>query len=275
MKLAIAYDGTEKTGKNRFRLTNKVACANFETITKFHLRKEGVIAARYNIDEVEVRVLNGDGAAWIKHKKHTDTIYQLDTFHRNRAILRAVQGERHRRELFKTLYEGDIEYLLLCIDTLIGMEQDATREEALKELYIYFDNNKEGLVPWQERVEAPAPPVGKEYRNTGAMESNVFSIIGNRMKGRRRCFSIKGGNNLARLLCLNATGELHSVVSVIAKLLPEKYEEEVITTMSAAKVKESIGSGFDGFKSFVVPSSQKWLKDLVKIRPLGLSGGSI
>lgn len=33
------------------------------------------------------------------------------------------------------------------------------------------------------------------------MESNVFTLIGNRMKGRRACWSIDGANNLAVLLC--------------------------------------------------------------------------
>lgn len=41
MKLAIAYDGAEKTGKNRYELHGKVACANFETVGKFQQRKEG------------------------------------------------------------------------------------------------------------------------------------------------------------------------------------------------------------------------------------------
>ena len=49
MKLAIAYDG-KKTGTNRYELTNKVACASFER-DKFYRRKEGVIAAHYNVDE--------------------------------------------------------------------------------------------------------------------------------------------------------------------------------------------------------------------------------
>lgn len=33
------------------------------------------------------------------------------------------------------------------------------------------------------------------------MEGNVFTIIGIRMKGRRACWSIDGGNRIATLLC--------------------------------------------------------------------------
>jgi len=56
MKLAIAYDGAKQTGKKRYELTNKVACANFEGVDKFYRRKEGVIAANYNVDEIVTRV---------------------------------------------------------------------------------------------------------------------------------------------------------------------------------------------------------------------------
>ena len=53
MKLAIAYDGAKKVGKNRYSLTNKVACANFESVSAFKARTEGVIASAYNVDEIE------------------------------------------------------------------------------------------------------------------------------------------------------------------------------------------------------------------------------
>jgi hypothetical protein len=66
MKVAIAYDGARKISKNRYELTGKVACANFETVSKFVCRKEGKIAETYCVDEIKTRILNGDGAQWIK-----------------------------------------------------------------------------------------------------------------------------------------------------------------------------------------------------------------
>jgi hypothetical protein len=62
MKVAIAYTGARKTGEKRYNLVGKVACANFEGIDKFFPRKEGVIADEYAVDEIKVRILNGDGA---------------------------------------------------------------------------------------------------------------------------------------------------------------------------------------------------------------------
>jgi hypothetical protein len=65
MELAIAYNGSKKTGKNRYGMTSKLACANFEGAVKFEKCKEGAIAQTYNVDEIELFLLNGDGVAWI------------------------------------------------------------------------------------------------------------------------------------------------------------------------------------------------------------------
>ena len=266
MKLAIAYDGWVKTGKNRYSLTNKVACASFESIGKFRKRKEGVIASAYAIDEINVRVLNGDGANWIK-KADFDTIYQLDPFHRNRAILHSAPDENSRDEMLKLLRSKRIDELLAYIDALANSVDDKEVEAKLRDLHMYFANNSEGLVAYNQRgLEIPKPPDHKEYRRLGAMESNVFTIIGNRMKGRRACWSINGGNNLARLLCLKYTGKLHKTISSLSSQMPEKYAKEVVT-LSSIKVGSSVGKGWNGFNKSTILSSQKQLKDFGTIKP--------
>lgn len=146
--------------------------------------------------------------------------------------------------------------------------EDETSELALRELYAYFSNNKDGLIGYNQRgLDLPQPPEGKEYRHMGAMESNIFSIIGNRMKGRRRCWSVAGGNNLARLLCLKVTGKLHDAVRTCTSVMPEKYADEVITIFSSAKTQKSVGKGWDGFDKAMIPSSQKWIKSIAAIKP--------
>ena len=269
MKLAIAYDGAKKTGTNRYELTNKVACASFESVDKFYRRKEGVIAAHYNVDEVELRILNGDGANWIKRSVTDETIhYQLDPFHRNRAIFRAAPDENARKTMLKLLYRNGIEDLLSYIDALANSMEDEAAELALRELYTYFSNNKEGLIGYDQRgLDLPQPSEGKVYRHMGAMESNIFSIISNRMKGRRRCWSVAGGDNLARLLCLKVTGKLHDTVRTFTSIMPEKYADKVITTLSSAKIQKSVGKGWNGFDKAMIPSSQKWLKNITAIKP--------
>jgi len=257
--------------KKRYELTNKVACANFESTGKFQKRKEGVIAQRFNTDEINIRIVNGDGASWIKSAATDDAAhFQLDPFHRNRAIVRAASDENARKTMLKLLYSKQIDELLTYIDALANSVEDENRETTLRELHTYFSNNVEGLISYKQRgLDLPAAPEGKEYRSMGAMESNVFSIIGNRMKGRRRCWSVDGGNNLARLLCLKATKKLAETLQNLTSVaLPEKYAEEIITSFSSSKIAKTVGKGYAGTHKAAAPatSDYKWLRNIGALR---------
>ena len=271
MKVAIAYDGAEKKGKSRYILTNKVASASFEEVADFARRKEGVIAGVYNVDEIEMRFLNGDGASWIKHGLVDETVhFQLDTFHRNEAVATYVGDPEARKRIMKLLYSKDIDLLLHVIEVEAASTEDEKQRENYMKLHVYFKNNKDGLVSYQRRgLDIPEPPEGKVYRRMGAMESNIFTIIGNRMKGGRASWSIDGGGNLARLLCLKYTGRLRGILdSLSAIVLPERYAEEITIPMSAAKTPQYEGKGYNGFHQAMIPSTQKWLKEIAAIRPV-------
>ena len=273
MKIAIAYDGTEKKGKKRYELTTKVACANFEDIDEFVKRKEGAIGSVYAIDEIEIRFLGGDGAGWVRRSQTDETVhFQLDQFHRNKAVTKLVASPDAKKAILKLLYakEMDVDLLLHVIETEALSTDDEKERDNYMELHTYFQNNRDGLVPYQRRgLDIPAPPEGKSYRGMGAMESNVFTIIGNRMKGGRCLWSISGGNNLARLLCLYHTKRLSAVIDGIGNhVLPERYEKEVAVKTSAANVPQREGKGYDGFHHYNVPSAQKGLKDIARIKPV-------
>jgi len=273
MKVAIAYDGAVKKGKNRHELTNKVACANFESAADFVKRKDGVIAGAYNVDEIEVRFLNGDGASWIKQSKTGENVHiQLDQFHRNKAITKNVSNPEVRETITDLLYAKEIDLMLHVIEVEALSSNDEDEREKYMALHTYFNNNKEGLVPVNRRgLIIPAPSEDKEYRSMGCMESNIYTIIGNRMKGGRACWSIKGGNNLARLLCLKHTHRLSDTLESLSScVLPERYAEETVikNNFSAAKVPPHEGKGYNGFKQTLIPSNQKWLKDIAALKPL-------
>ena len=269
MKVAIAYDGAEKTGKNRYALTNKVACASFEGAAEFVERKEGAIAGTYNVDEIEMRVLGGDGAGWIKQSQTDETVhFQLDAYHRNEAVMRYVSDPATRGTILKLLYAKDVELLMHVIDAEILSAGDEDARENYRKLRTYFKSNEDGLVPYNRRgLDLPAPPEGKVYRRLGAMESNVFTLIGNRMKDNRCLWSVKGAQNLARFLCLHHTKRLGKHLEGLgAAVLPERYEEEVTVRMSAAKAPTHDGKGYDGYHQISVPASMKWLKDIARIK---------
>ena len=271
MKITIAYTGAVKTGGNRYNLAGKVACANFEGIDSFFDRKEGIIAEMYDMDEIETRILNGDGANWIKRSVTDDSVhYQLDPFHRNKAITQYVSDPEARKLIFKLLYSKQIVLLLEVIDAYSNSTGDEKERESYLRLLKYFQNNRDGLISYKRRgLPLPTPPDGVEYRGCGAMESNVYSIIGRRMKRRRANWSIRGGNNLARLLTLKSTGKLAETLANLASdVLPERYAEEVETILSAAKVPQRVGKGYNGFAHASIPPSQKWMKDLLAPKPV-------
>lgn len=271
MKLAIAYDGAKKAGKNRYRLQNKTACANFEDAKAFYYRKEGAIADCYDIDRVEKRILNGDGASWIRAiAEYEGAYYQLDTFHRNKAVIRAVRYPQARKAIFKLLYSRKIPEVLDYIKTLANSVEDEDERTNLLKLHQYYTNNQKGLIGYHRRgLDLPAAPEGLEYRRLGAMESNVFSLVGSRMKRRRAAWSIRGGNNLARLLCQKATGKLGDrLCSVIGAALPPEYGEESEREITANYINLRAGKGFNGFHHFAATGQHTWLKDLMKMEPL-------
>jgi hypothetical protein len=268
MKVAIAYAGWKNTGKNRYELSTKVAAANFETIEKFCRRKEGVIAATFNVDEIELRILNGDGAEWIKRSITDDSVkYQLDVFHRNKAIREYVSDAEMREQIFEFLYSKEIDKLLEYIEALTNSVEDEKQKENLGKLLRYFTNNKTALVSYKDRgIELPEAPEGLEYHNLGTMESNIFTIIGNRMKGRRACWSINGGNNLARLLTLKASRKLNETISnLTSAILGEKYSYEIQTPLTAAKSPSTIGSGYNGYTSAPIPQLE-WGKKIFGLK---------
>jgi len=271
MKLCIAYDGAKQTGKNQYELTNKVACAGFASAREFRRRKEGQIASVYDVDEVELRVLGGDGAGWIKQSVSDETVhFQLDEFHRNRAVLRLVSDLDARKNILNLLHSKKIDLLLTVIEAYSDSTMDESERENYLQLYSYFSSNKDGLIPYHRRgFSLPKPPDGKVYRRLGAMESNIFTIIGNRMKGRRACWSIAGGDNLARILCRKHTGRLSDALENLDKsALPERYAAEVQIALSASRVPKRVGVGYNGFQRADTLPSQKWLRDFLSYEPL-------
>ena len=272
MKVAIAYDGARKINKKRYELTGKVACANFESVSKFVRRKEGKIAETYCTDDIKTRILNGDGAQWIKQSIIDEAVvFQLDVFHRNKAIRQYVRNPEMQKKIFKLLYTKQIDYMLDFIEALSNSVEDEAEAEGLHALHAYFTNNKDGLVGYhRRRLKLPEPPEGKVYRRLGAMESNVFTIIGNRMKGGRACWSIDGGNNLARLLTLKHTKKLHETMDSLTDwVLPAKYAEEVTVKMSAKQTPVREGKGYDGRRAGTFPATTQFksMRAIGRINP--------
>lgn len=247
LKVAVAYDGWELESKNRYKLRNKIAVAGFDNSREFQKRKEGAIASVFNTDEVEMRILNGDGGGWIKGGLMDETVhFQLDPFHLNRDIIRKVRDKDQRRKIMSLLKEKKVDTVLDYLKELSEKAVDVKESERLTELYTYLFNNKEGLIPYQQRgLNIPAPPTGVIYRNLGTMEHHICDIIAQRMKNRKVSWSKSGAEKLSKILTLKATKRLSEKITGISTIiLPETYVQEVQEILSAAKAPKKDGRGY-------------------------------
>ena len=280
MKVGIAYDGVlwkEKNGiVKRRELDEKVAFASFEPAKEFEKHKRGVMSCHYDLDSVELVVKNGDGANWIQKSTETNTITVLDEFHRNKKLTECVWDKEFAQLLRKQLFDKNISGLLACLEaqiTTLSVVPERTEEvEKLKELQRYYTENKESLLGYYDRG-ITIPPTRKpgiiHHARLGSMESNVFTLIGNRMKGRRHCWSIAGANNLGLLLCEYHTtglGRLHTPLPDH----PVKDEPWVDTgrPLSHREAMEKVGTGYEYYRRTELSASCPFLRVVVRNIPL-------
>jgi len=90
-----------------------------------------------------------------------------------------------------------------------------------------------------EERDMPEAPEGLTYRHSGTAEHNICDVLAQRMKGRKMSWSIKGVNNLSKILAEKFSGRLYSTINeVLGGIVPdEKLEEiaEVVTLTAAIK----------------------------------------
>jgi hypothetical protein len=249
MKIAMFYEGWQQVGKDRYELVNKNVVCGFDSVRDFADKKEAKISSIYNTDEINMRIFNSDGAAWIKKLHIDDTVhFQLDRFHVKQAILRATRDERIQKNITELYENQQIDEMLVLIDAYANSVDDEKQEGKLRQLYTYLSENKDGLIPYQKQtLELPTPPQGLEYRCMGTCEHNVDLVIAKRMKHRGASWSIDGAENLGKLLALKASKKLSETLEQIAKVvLSEAVTDDIITVLSASKTAKTEGKGYGG-----------------------------
>ena len=241
LKIATGYAGWKETSKGRYETVEKVAYAGFDTPNEFYSKWEAVLSSRYNTDEIEVRILNGDGATWIRGTDE-DVITQLDPFHRSRAIIRGISSKEERNKVFELIRSKNVEELLKYLDTLHKAALEGKEAKKIRELLDYFTNNKDSLLTWEERgVKLPAPPEGIVYRRLGTQEHSNCDIITQRMKHRKASWSIQGGGNMAKLLAYRATNGLSEILAPVRT--SDFLSREIRKPLSAAAAPKYDGKG--------------------------------
>ena len=250
MKVATIYEGWEKDDRTGSRLCGKKVLAGMEKSNEFHEKREAQIRSIYNADEIEYRILNGDGGSWIKDPYEPETIFQLDRFHIRQEIKRKLNRDMEAMKAVEELLEAEkvdemLEYIQMYADSVDTDDEKDSRGKKARELYQYLNNNKEGLVPYQKRgIQLPEPPEGMRYGNMGVQENQNCTVITRRMKGNRKRWSVNGANNMAKLLYRKENKELMQTIKRYAEpMIFNVRMMEIITTLSAAKAPKKAGKG--------------------------------
>lgn len=238
IKLAISYTGwaLRPGSKKEHVVVDKTVCASFNNSKHFKNLTEATLAEKYNMDEIKTRILNGDGAKWIKSTcEDQDIHFQLDPFHIGQAIMRKVSDKKAQKQLLKMFRDGNIDEGLETIMNMMILNcDDEAALKKLADLYDYLVNNREGLVPYKSRsnIILPTPPEGIEYRQLGTMEHNICDVLAQRMKGRKMSWSINGADNLSKILAEKFSSRLFDTVDKIYRnIIPNEVIDNIITKL--------------------------------------------
>ena len=239
LKIGIAYEGwaPRYPSSKEYKTVGKMVYAGYLKPDEFQALREAKVAAKYNVDEIKYRILNGDGASWIRHAHDPETgIFQLDPYHLSQSIVRNVFDKRARHHIQRWLKTGQFDKAYDKIEEL-RYECDGLVSEIkkLNNLETYIRNNEDGIISYRDKkeIDIPTPPLGLEYRNLGTMEKNV-DLFAKRMKG-AKSWSEEGASNLARIMALkmsgNFKGEIAALVSGnLSETLTERFEETITNT---------------------------------------------
>ena len=250
MKVFTMYEGwdaeAEKAGRST--LAEKSMLAGMEDSQTFHKKREAFIRERYDADEIQQRILNGDGGSWIKEDYDPDTIFQLDRYHIYQEILRKIKDKKAQQDIRELLDEGKIPELLAYIqvyaDSVESDDPKDKKSDNARKLYTYLKNNEHGLLPYHKQgKKIPEPQEGMIYKEMGVQENQNCTLITMRMKHRRMRWG-RGANNLARVMYRKENRELIETIDRYSDgLVRVASLGEVVEALSAAKAPKKDGKG--------------------------------
>jgi len=230
LKLHITHEGWKKDD-TRHKLVNKTYIAGFMTPRTLEKIRNAKVYQKYNADNIKMRVMNGDGANWIKSICSAETIYQKDSFHIQQEIVRDIKEKEYRETLSKMIKDKKYNEIYPYIESLkyeLGGEEKIVKKLTTLQKYL-----KDGLPRYQELAkEIPTAPEGIEYREMGIMESQIFSVLKVRLMSGRKSFSKNGATYLSKVCALYTETDGNIELEKIEENIPINNEvEEWITAI--------------------------------------------
>ena len=211
LKLHVMYEGWKKDDP-RHSLVNKQYIAGIMKPKELSKLRDARVYQQYDVENIKLRVTNGDGAKWTKGITGKGGFYQKDQFHIMQEIVRDVPKEYRSiiKELVNRKRYKEIPKAIEGLKYELGGEYKAI--EKLNRLQSYLSND---LERYQDALEVPKAPKGIEYRTMGTQESQIFSKLEKRFCSGRKAFGEHGANSLAKVCVLSNKFRLEEIETPI------------------------------------------------------------
>lgn len=203
VKSGIVYEGWHRLTQKeeRYALVGKRVYCHANPHIPFWEGATLQWAKKYDLSKVKLVVVGGDGANWIGEEKVEGfgrVVGQLDGYHLARACGRAL-GKERSGQLYQAIRTGQVAEARQLL-----AEGEAASSKGIEKARAYVEAHICKGIDWRHR----GAQVPSGARSLGTMESNGDKLVANRMKKRGMSWTIRGAQHLAKILQLNANGEL-------------------------------------------------------------------
>jgi len=195
VKIGIGYTGKENRyhSGNSQRLKEKFVYTGIgrDFMYNFSLRAEEEL----NLSQSQRHYFGGDGDRWITsgiRDYFAQATYILCGFHLNRRLRESLPGKKSEQKLIRSfLLSNRIDNALARIDNLLVTSSEPKHKKLLADFYTYIVNNRQGITNQLTLKD-------KDIVKTGAIESNVSTVICSRLK-KGKSWSKKGAFSLLKV----------------------------------------------------------------------------
>ena len=166
----------------------------------------------------------------------------MDPFHRNKAVKEKIRHPKACRDILELLQTEKIEEVFRYLELYRNSLCEEGEIQDVEDLIRYYENNREGLVPYQSQGAGTAGKPGRiripKYGDNGepCMECPCETDETLGIEG----WSRRGGNHLAKILAKKCSGKLYEVTERLRRPVfeEEKVEElygEILMSANVSK----------------------------------------
>lgn len=269
VKLIISHEGWQEERKGSYALQNKEIIAGLDSSEDTWDRFTCQLLKTYTPCVLSKIIIGGDGASWVKNASELfpESLYQLDRFHLRRALLSACGDFKAANRVYSLAVEGNLKEAKEVLGAQI--KRYPQREKELNKAQNYLENNSAGLVDYRKRIAEKTD----NLRGLGAIESNIDKILANRMKKRGMAWSLKGAQNMTKVIQMRTNSLLESKLESQKLCQIEKQAKLALGRVKRAFIEEPGAWMIASMPALIGPhQARPWVKTLKNISDVSLAG---